>query len=421
MLLLRSKYLLKEPNTIIDNGAVIIENEKIKFAGCFKDINNYESYEIIDLGNSAIVPGLINAHTHLELTNFHNRINYNGSFTDWIVQIIETKKQWTEREYKLSIREGITKSLKAGTTTVADITRNGFALEELKKSKLRKTVFYELIDFNPDNAESTIESFKKKVNGIKDEDDKLLSIGIFPHAPYTVSKELYERCSIVSDKLNILIATHLSETNDEIEFLTKGTGNLVSLLKNHDMLNNWQYPGLRPIEYLSSMDILNNGWLLIHCNYILEDEIEYVKKSNSSIVFCPRSHDYFCHKNHHFRKFIEHNINVALGTDSLASNDSLSILDEMKFLYEKHKDLKPRDIFYMGTIAGAIALKLKDKIGRLEPGLDADIAVIKLPVERLSNIYGGIFSEDSECIFTIVSGSVCHDKYRLSKEIYSKC
>jgi len=414
MLLLRSKYLLTEPDTVIDNGAVLIDDGKIKFAGRFKDIDEPSSYETVDLGNSAIIPGLINAHTHLDLTHLHNRISCNGDFTDWIRQIIVAKKPWMEQEYVSSIREGITKSLEAGTTTVADLNRNGLALDELKKSKIRKVLFYELIDFNPDSAESTIGNYIGEINSIRK--DELLSIGLFPHAPYTASKELYQRCKQVSEELGIHIATHVSETNDEVEFLTRGKGKFMSLLKDRDMLDNWRHPGLRPVAYLHNMGILNDSWLLVHCNYITEEEMEDIRRSGSSIVFCPRSHKYLGHKNHPFRKFIECGINVALGTDSLASNDSLSILDEMKFLYEKHKDVRPQDILYMGTAAGAVALRMENKIGRLEPGLEADITAIKLPEEKASNVYDGLLSQDSECIFTVVSGSVCYDKYGLRKE-----
>ncbi len=110
------------------------------------------------------------------------------------------------------------------------------------------------------------------------------------------------------------------------------------------------------------------------------------------------------------------NINIALGTDSLARNDSLSILDEMKYIYTQHKTSKPKDILYMGTIAGATALRLNNKIGKLEEGYDADIAVIDIKNETVSNIYDGIFSQDSECVLTLVSGIICYDKYAVSKE-----
>jgi len=414
MLLLKSKYLLKDPYSVIDNGAVLIDGGKIKFAGCVKDINNHESYQIIDLGNSAIVPGFVNTHAHLDLTHLRKCIIYNGNFTDWIRQLVNEKKEWTEREYLSSIRSGIKSSLESGTTTVADITRNGLALEELQKSKIRKTLFYELIDFNPDSAENTIVNFKDIIRNVKQND--LLSIGIFPHAPYTVSEELYRECKRVSRELGICIATHISETIDEAIFLTRGTGNFASLLKDFDMLNNWKPPGLRPVNYMKNIGFLENGCILVHCNYLSGEEVDQIEKSNSTIVFCPRSHKYFRHKDHPFYKLGNRNINIALGTDSLASNDSLSILDEMKYIYTQHKTSKPQDIFYMGTIAGAIALRLNNKIGKLEDGYDADIAVINIKKETVSNIYNGIFSQDSECVFTVVSGTVCYDKHGVYRE-----
>ena len=412
MFVLRAKYLLTNPNTLINNGVVVVSNDKILFAGRFKDLNKQEACRIIDLGNSVITPGLINAHSHLELTNLNGRINYTGSFAGWISQILNAKKGWTEDDYTLSVRSGIKKSIEAGTTTIADITRDGFSLAELRKSKLRKTVFYELIDFNPSRAEETIRDFKARFNDTYG--NNLLSIGIFPHAPYTVSKDLYNQCSTVSDQLKIPIATHLSETNEEIEFLTKGTGNLATLLRDLNTLGDWNHPGLRPIAYLNQMGILKNNLMIIHCNYVTIEEIMMLKSSKSSIVYCPKSHKYFQHMIHPFRKLIDQNINIALGTDSLASNDSLSILDEMKCIYDGNKDIKPQDIFFMGTIAGAVAVGLENKIGRLEPGFDADITAIQLPNEEKSNFYEGVFSKNSECIFSVVSGSVCYDKYRLS-------
>ncbi len=414
MLLLKSRYLLKDPSTVIHDGAVLIDDGKVKFAGCANDISNHESCQIIDLGNSAIVPGFVNTHTHLDLTHLHNFIKYNGDFTDWIRQLVNAKKEWTESEYLSSIRSGIKSSLESGTTTVADITRNGLALEELQKSNIRKTLFYELIDFNPDSAESTIDNFKNIIGNVKQND--LLSIGIFPHAPYTVSEELYISCKSVSKELDICIATHISETIDEANFLTRGAGNFVSLLRDFDMLNDWNPPGLRPVNYMNNIGFLENGCILVHCNYLTGEEVDHIEESNSTIVFCPRSHKYFRHKDHPFYMLGNRNINIALGTDSLASNDSLSILDEMKYIYTQHKTSKPQDILYMGTIAGATALRLDDKIGKLEEGYDADIAVIDVKQEAVTNIYNGIFSQDSECVLTVVSGAICYDKHKVSKE-----
>ncbi len=415
MYILRSKYLLKDPDNVINNGAVVIDDGgKIKFAGHVKDIDDFESYRTIDLGNSAIVPGFVNAHAHLELTHLHKCIKGNSNFTGWIRQLVDKKKGWSESEYTLSVRDGIERSLKSGTTTITDITRNGLALGELLASKIRKLLFYEIIDFNPDTAEHTINDFKELITDINRDD--LLSIGIFPHAPYTVSDRLYRSCRSVSDKFNIIIATHIAETKEEVEFLTRGTGDFVSLLNDFNMLKNWQPPRLSPINYLKNIGFLEKGCILIHCNYLSDDEIDLIEKTKSNVVFCPRSHRYFGHENHPFFSLRNRNINIALGTDSLASNDTLSILDEMKFIRKHYHDLKSQDIFNMGTIAGAVALKKDDSIGRLYPGYYADIAVIDFENTDINDIYDGIFSQDSECVLTIVSGEICYDKFEISKQ-----
>ncbi len=415
MYILKSKYLIKDPDCVVDHGAVLVDDDgKVKFAGQLKDFKGFESYQTIDFGNSAIVPGFVNTHAHLELTHMHKRIKGDGNFIDWIRQLVDIKKEWSEGEYALSVRDGIQSSLRSGTTTVADITRNGIALRELSASKIRKSLFYEIINFDSDTADGSIKDFKELVSGISTDD--LLSIGIFPHAPYTVSDTLYRGCMNVSEELDIKIATHIAETEDEVEFLTKGTGHFVSLLNDFNMLNNWTHPGLTPVNYLNNIGFLENECILIHCNYLTEDEIEIIEKSGSSIVFCPKSHEYFRHENHPFSLLKDREINVALGTDSLASNDTLSILDEMKFIRNHYADIKPNDIFYMGTIAGAAALGMEHCIGRLLPGYYADVAVIEVEETGISNIYDEIFSQDAECIMTIVSGEICYDKFEISNK-----
>ncbi|MCP4252941.1 MAG: amidohydrolase family protein, partial [Candidatus Scalindua sp.] len=171
MYILKSKYLLKDPDNVIDNGALLIDDGgRIKFAGQFNDLDGVDTYKTIDLGDSAIVPGFINTHTHLELTHLRNRLNNNDNFTDWIRQLVAIKKDWSEGEYALSVRDGIESSLISGTTTVVDITRNGIALNELLASNIRKLLFFEIINFDPDTAEGTIEDFKELISGISTDD-----------------------------------------------------------------------------------------------------------------------------------------------------------------------------------------------------------------------------------------------------------
>ena len=170
------------------------------------------------------------------------------------------------------------------------------------------------------------------------------------------------------------------------------------------------------MSILKARGMLKKQPLLVHCNYISDKDIALIQRADASAVYCPRSHNFFGHKDHPFKKLMHKGVNVAIGTDSLASNDSLSVLDEMKFVYNNVKNILPETIIAMGTINGANALRLGDKIGELAEGRYADISIIELPKITLqtgnnSNVYKGVLNADSENIFTMVSGVTCYDKY----------
>jgi cytosine/adenosine deaminase-related metal-dependent hydrolase len=447
MFILKAKYLLPAPDEAIENGALAIDESKIVAAGKYADIHRKHSCKVIDLGESVILPGLINTHTHLELTSLRGAIKPTKNFTAWVTKVVRTRLSWSEEELDDSVQNGITMSLESGTTTLADISATGHSFQNLRDSPLRKTVFHEVIDFNPSTVEATAQATREKITGYPH--NSLLTVGISPHAPYTISEELYRKCSTLSHELNIPICTHIAETKDEIEFLTRGSGSFVGLLRAQNMLDErWQPPGLLPIEYVNNIGALTflkkgkpktfkifqvisslldyfksflptsfqrSRWMLIHCNYLSDKEISIIKASGSSVIFCPRSHQFFGHENHPFRELLSRGINVALGTDSLASNSSLSILDEMRFLYEHHPSLKPYQILSMATINGARALGFEDNVGRLEKGFEADITVIELQGGN-GGIYERLFGPASRNILTIVAGQVCYDRYGLLHE-----
>jgi cytosine/adenosine deaminase-related metal-dependent hydrolase len=153
--------------------------------------------------------------------------------------------------------------------------------------------------------------------------------------------------------------------------------------------------------------MLDNRPLLIHCNYITDEEISLIKSSGASVAFCPRSHRFFGHTNHPVRKLLDAGINVGLGTDSLASNDTLSILDEMKFLF-LHYAISPKNLLAMATLNGAKALGLESKVGQIKEGFEADLCGIRLPDAYPKDVYDQFLDAASENIFTMVSGVMCY-------------
>jgi len=405
--LLKAKYLITNPEDCIENGAVAVEGAKISRIGTFDEIKALANVDkIIDLGNAVILPGLINIHTHLDLTNLHNRIKPTTNFTHWVFQIVGARIRWKEEDYISSIEKGIELCVESGTTTVADIANTGYSFSVLKKSPLRKVVYKEIIDLNPDHAQDVLKKTQSELSTIIS--DNLLSIGLSPHAPYSVSRELYQAIAQFAAERETPVCTHIAETRDEIEFLTKGTGSFPAFLKQlRAMPDNWHAPGLTPIQYLNETGILRNRPLLIHCNYITDEEISIIKSSGASVAFCPRSHHFFGHLNHPVQKLLDAGINVGLGTDSLASNDTLNILDEMKFLSLRHS-ISSKTLLTMATINGANALELESKVGQIKEGFEADLCGVKLPDVYGGNIYSQLLDTASKNIFTMIAGNICY-------------
>lgn len=204
------------------------------------------------------------------------------------------------------------------------------------------------------------------------------------------------------------LCTHVAETQDEIEFLTKGTGNFpVFLKKIRAMPDTWQPPGQTPIHYLKGTGIFDNHPILIHCNYLTDEEIFLIRDSGASVAFCPRSHSFFGHAEHPVQRLLSAGVNVGLGTDSLASNNTLSILDEMKFL-SLHYAISPKTLLSMATVNGAKALGLESEVGQIKEDFEADLCGIRLPDDSPKDVYGQLLDAGSKNIFTMVNGILCY-------------
>jgi aminodeoxyfutalosine deaminase len=404
----RAKFALADPNLLIENAAVHISSGYISSTETWKNQPPFSDVEVLDWGSAVIMPGLVNAHTHLELTSAHNRIRQFSSFTDWIAQLVSMRRTWTAGQIVDSRREGTRLSLASGVTLVGDITSSGAIIYQ-DNYKLRRIFFEEVIALAPERVDEILSNlnFEPASTGAG------FSVHcLSPHAPYSVSAQLYQGTAALARKQRRLLATHVAETTAELQFLRDGTGEFREFLDSMNLLPaGWKPPGVHPIAYLDSLGVLGTSCILIHCNYLDKQSITRISNSRSNVVYCPRSHHFFGHENHPVRGLLDAGINVALGTDSLASNDTLSVLDEMRFLFKTRKDIRAEEVFRSATLNGAAALGFRGVLGSLNRGYWADMTVLELPHDfEPRNALSQILEGAGDCIATIIQGQIAWQK-----------
>ena len=398
-MILRAKYVMPDSRTIIENGAVAIQGSKIVDIGRYLTVRNSGTSPIHDLGEAVLTPGLVNAHTHLDLTNSADSVQRTPKFTDWVFQIVGKR---TPSTIGPSVRQGVQQSFAGGVTTVGDIDGTGGSAQILRDTPIRKVVFFEALGFSGEHAARGLARLTAYLDSAP-VPDSLSTPALSPHAPYSTSADIYRQC-IAS---GLSICTHIAETEEELEFLSSGTGAFVGYLEAFGISTaGWHPPQATPMQYMKTLGGLRKNSILAHCNYLTDADMTILAESGTSVVFCPRSHHYFYHTDHPVAQLIERGINVAIGTDSLASNWSLSLLDELKFLARTQPRIRPETLFDMVTYNGAKALGLA-QVGRLEKGWQADIIAVQIPNDG-QPIIEQILDNSSENLLTAVGGKICY-------------
>ena len=236
-MILRAKYVMPNSRTIIENGAVAIQGSKIVDVGLYPTVRSSSgTHSIHDLGEAVLIPGLVNAHTHLDLTSIADSIQRVPKFTDWIFQIVGKR---TPETVGPSVREGVQQSLAGGVTTVGDIDGTGESVQVLRDTPIRKVVFFEVLGFSGERAAMGFNRLATYLDS-PPVSDSLLTPALSPHAPYSTSADIYREC-VASD---LSVCTHIAETEEELEFLSSGTGAFVDYLGAFGISTaGWSPPG----------------------------------------------------------------------------------------------------------------------------------------------------------------------------------
>lgn len=395
-MIIRAKVVVTMDGPPIDNGAVVVSGERIVDVGKFPDLAEKNSgQEVVDLGKQVLLPGLINAHCHLDYTCLRGKIPSQNSFTDWIRGINAEKAKLSPDDYVASINEGFVEAKQFGTTTLANLTAFPELISKIQ-APIRTWWFAELIDVrDPSRAKEIVDL---AMEHLKSE----ARWGLAPHAPFTASAALHRRCAESAP----LLTTHLAESREEMSMFRHADGPLYDFLKEigRDMSDCGKET---PVATFFQRAVEGNRpYLLVHLNELAENDFDLLKKSalTFSIVHCPRSHEYFRHSPFEFQKLRELGSNICLGTDSLASNDDLSLSAEMRAFQKTFPDISPGDILKMVTVNPARALRQESALGKIRAGFVADL--ITVPIGRSTSVFEEIIAFDQSISWSMVGGRI---------------
>jgi cytosine/adenosine deaminase-related metal-dependent hydrolase len=406
-LVLFAKYILTmDRPQPIEDGFVLIQGARILQVGKRADLYFSPSLRMLDLGDTVLLPGLINAHCHLDFTAFKGNVKYQGGFREWLRQMAVKSQSTTTSEFRKSIQKGIKESLTFGTTTLCDVASSWESYPLLLKSALRSVVFFEMIDMAQPSTELYWKNFQQRLKSLllHHPPSETCGWGLSPHTPFTVSKELLQSTKVfLRGHRNLLTTVHVAESEEETRYFKNGSGPVADRIK---ILNpHWTIPrATTPVQYLSQ-----NGWmpplnLGVHLNEVNDKDLALLVKNRIAVVHCPGSHSYFGHKTFRYAKMRKMRIPVCLGTDSLASNQSLSLFREMRLFQTKYPGISSAEILSLVTVKPAQALGRGGELGRIKPGYLADLIGIEAPKRHDQNLYDYLVNYRKPVSFSMVGG-----------------
>jgi cytosine/adenosine deaminase-related metal-dependent hydrolase len=375
---LTARWLFPVSRPPLEGGTIGIDGDRI---AAVEPHGRYTA--ALDLGDVAVLPGLVNAHTHLDLSGLAGRCLPGHNLPDWLRSVIGSRRQLTPEQVERDIRQGLSDCLHYGTTLVGDISAFGASYQLLRDASLRAVVFHELLGVPVERARQAWTGAEQWLASV--ELTSTCRPGLSPHAPYSVRSSLFKQVAERARRDSLPVSIHLAESREEIELMYHRCGPFVEFLQG---LGVWDPNGLVPgFDEILSLYQGVSPLLLAHGTYL--DLLSPIPK-DAAVVYCPRTHAAFGHQPHPFRDMLRSGVRVALGTDSLASNPDLSVWNEVRFLHERHPDMPGADLLRLATLSGAEALGWDTETGSLEPGKSADLVVMPL-TERTGDVYGDLF------------------------------
>jgi cytosine/adenosine deaminase-related metal-dependent hydrolase len=406
--ILRARTILPVSQPPIENGAVLISGNRIRAVGTWPELQSQSRDKVLDLGEVILLPGLVNAHCHLDYTDMAGQLASPKTFTDWIPLITAAKTAWSYSEYAHSWLHGAHMLLKTGTTTVADIEAMPDLLPEVwDATPLRVLSFLEMTGIRA--RRDPKEVLREAVEKIDSLSHARCSASLSPHAPYSTLPELLRLTARVARERRWRICTHIAESEEEFEMFLQGKGRMFDWLKRNERDNSDCGFG-SPVKHYARNKMLGENLIAIHVNYLARGDATLLGKNRVNIVHCPRSHAYFRHTPFRRERLAKAGVNLCLGTDSLATmrkvgkqKPELNLFEEMRLLAATDKTVSPAEILRMATINGARALGLAGKVGELSPNTSADLIAIPA-VGKSADAYETVLAHTGSVSASMIDG-----------------
>lgn len=365
---IRFRALLPMQGEPMENGELLIEQGRVREISW--DGKEFPGIECLDLSDCLILPGFVNAHCHLSLSALKGKVAKHPRFTGWVRSLLAQNQEvsWTERVRALHAGAG--DLLRSGVTTLGDYLSQPELLTEYSRLPFRQVLFLETLGFQETAVRETLDRVRSILES-QNPQGGMIQLGLGPHAPYSVSPKLFRELKNLARRHGCPWSCHVAEFPEEVRFLKEGGGELEEFLRERGVYDaGWTPPGLSPARYLDKTGVLES-LLAVHLNHI-EGDLDLLASRRVKAVFCPESTRWFGRDRWMpVRDLLDRGMAVGLGTDSLASNDALNFLRELRAAETMLPDVTRGEILEIATAGGAAALGLPT--GRIVPGAPADL------------------------------------------------
>lgn len=386
MIRYHARWVLPISTPPIAYGTVVVDDDgRIAWVGPRDAAPAGEDRE---LGEALLMPGLVNAHCHLELTAMRGFLEGLG-FREWILRLTTSKRAVLSRDELLdAARLGVAEGLRAGVTSYADTCDSGVAFDAMLEAGVRGVMYQEVFGPDPAQCAASMAELRAKVDALRPRETALVRAGISPHAPYTVSDTLFDAAAAYAAEAALPMAIHIAESELEQRYVVDGAGAFAEGLRKRGIAVAPRAES--PVRLLEKLGVLARARpLLIHCVRVDAHDVASIVGTGCAVAHCPASNAKLGHGIAPLRELLDAGARVGLGSDSVASNDRMAILEEARLaaLFQSARLGRPdvvaaEEALRLATLGGAEAIGVSDRVGTLEAGKEADLAAFPLPKSR---------------------------------------